>query len=38
MRFWLAKRAVRGLIVLIGVSILTLELSRSALRRAVRWL
>lgn len=38
MRFWLAKHAVHALIVLIGVSILTLELSRSALRMAVRWL
>lgn len=38
MRFWLAKRAVRILVVLIGVSILTLEMARAALRLAVRWL
>ena len=37
-RFWLAKHVVRALIVLIGVSILTLQLSRAALRGAIRWL
>ena len=38
MRFTIAKLTVRGLIALIGVSVLTLELSRAALRLAIRWL
>ncbi|MDA8312843.1 MAG: hypothetical protein M0Z46_19970 [Actinomycetota bacterium] len=38
LRFWAAKHVVRALIVLIGVSILTLQLSRAALRGAIRWL
>ncbi len=38
MRLWAAKWTVRGLITLIGLSVLTLELSRAALRAAVRWL
>ena len=38
MRFWAAKHVVRALIVMIGVSILTLEMSRAALRMAIRWL
>jgi hypothetical protein len=38
MRLWAAKVTVRALITLIGVSVVTLELSRAALRAAVRWL
>ena len=38
MKFWLAKHAVRGLIVVIGVMVIALELSRAMLRTAVRWL
>jgi hypothetical protein len=38
MRFWIAKHVVRALIVMIGVSILTLQMSRAALRMAIRWL
>jgi hypothetical protein len=38
MRLWLATRTVRLLIVVIGISILTLEVARSALRLAIKWL
>lgn len=38
MKFWIGKWILRILIVTIGVSILTLEMSRAALRAAVRWL
>jgi len=38
MRYTFAKWSVRGLIVLIGASVLVLEISRAALKMAVRWL
>ena len=38
MRLTLAKLTVRTLIVMIGASVVVLELSRAALRMAIRWL
>lgn len=38
MRMWAAKKAVHVLLGVIGVCIVTLEISRAALRMAVKWL